>query len=97
VSTQTLPGEGLYRKLMGERAEQRGAIAEAKQRLRDLGLRLPPDHDLEHSVYPTREFRVVNVRSRHTLLKPATFAQLAMWCRERTGGSVQKEANNKAA
>jgi hypothetical protein len=91
-----LPGEGLFRKLMGERVEQREAIAEAKQRLRDLGLRLPPDHDLEHSVYPTREFRVVNVRSRRTLAKPTTFAQLATWCRERTGDGVQREANKAA-
>jgi hypothetical protein len=91
-----MSGEGLHRKLISEKAEQREAIAEAKQRLRDLGLRLPPDHDLEHSIYPTREFRVVNVRSRHTLLTPTTFAQLATWCRERTGGGVQKEVNRAA-
>jgi hypothetical protein len=83
------PGEGLYRKLMSERAEIREALAEAQQQLAELGLRLPPETSLQYSPSPRREYRVVNVISRHTLLRPTTFVQLAEWCRERTGGKKE--------
>jgi hypothetical protein len=87
MSTQTLPGEWLYRKLINEQAEQRAALVGAKQQLHELGLRLPRDVDLEYSVF-TREFRAVTILTRKPLFGTTVSQELAGWCRERTGGGA---------